>query len=301
MYVKKKGTDTVLEAQIVREPDEWSANPDTIFPKDTYFLIQNPPNGEHTFTILSPEAKEYDVCASNGQVVCSLYDLGRSVAYQSDIERVNYNVTRQMDELASFAELHKNDTICVPSKLDPNQAVGLVNPTLEQLGSFALKYDVLDYRARPETSINFEDKFAHKLSQIAETEYAIANKQPFAGYFTLIQGNDMLSVDYITTDYGIPQQNLVVADRERGDITMYAEEWICVELEHTSPIGEAHMYINDDYIYHIDVYGCSEQEMQSIVNSMEESLEEVLGFTRSQDEPSDPTENDDQEYSQVDD
>ena len=301
MYVKKKGTNITLEAQIVRDPEDWSANPDTIFPKDSYFLIQDPTNGENTFTILNPEAKEYDVCTSNGQVVCSLYDLGRSVAYQSDIERVNYNVTRQMDELASFAEAHKNDTICVTSKVDPNQAVGLVNPTLEQLGAFVLKYNVLDYCTRPETTINLDDKFAHKFSQIAETEYAIANKQPFAGYCTLIQGNDMLPIDYITKDYGIPQENLVVADIEQGYITLYADEWMCVELEQTSPIGEAHMYINDDYIFSIDVYGCSEQEMQSMLNTMESSLEEVLGFTRSQDVPSDPNENDNQEYSQVDD
>lgn len=306
MYIRRKGTDILMEAKLARDPDPWSVNKEYIFP-DSYFVVQDPEKGELTFNIVSPEAKEYEVCSSDGQAICSLHDWGRSVLYQSDIERVNRNVTHQMDQFAAFAEAHKNGTLCVPSKIDPNLAVGFINPTLEQLGEFAIKYHVFDYYAKPGTEIAFDEKFAHKLSQIAETEYAIANRQSFAGYFTVIQGNDMLSVDYITQDYGIPPENLIIADVEQGDITLYAEEWICVELGQTCEIGEAHLYINDDYIFRIEGYWY-EDEMQAALATMESSLEKVMGITRGPtgpEDPSDPNGTDDQSgtdgFSQVDD
>lgn len=287
MYIRRKGTDMLMEAKLARDPEPWSVNKEFIF-EDSYFVVQDPSKGELTFNIVSPEAKEYEVCSSDGQAICSLYDWGCSVLYQSDIERVNRNVTHQMDQFTVFAEAHKDGTLHVPSKIDQNLAVGFEKPTLEELGKFAIKYYVFDYYAEPGTEVDFDKKFIEKFSQIAETEYAIANRQSFAGYFTVIQGNDMLSVDYITQDYGIPQENIIIADTERGDITLYAEEWICVELEHTCEIGEAHMHINDDYIFRIDNCWC-QGDMQAALEKMELSLEEVMGITRGPTGPEDHT------------
>jgi hypothetical protein len=203
-----------------------------------------------------------------------------------------------MDQFAAFAEAHKNGTLCVPSKIDQNLAVGFVNPTLEELGKFAIKYYVFDYYAKPGTEVAFDKKFEDKLSQIAETEYAIANRQSFAGYFTLIQGNDMLSVDYITQDYGVSPENLIIADVKQGDITLYAEEWICVDLGQTCEIGDSHMHINDNYIFRIE--NCwFEGDMKEALEKMELSLEEVMGITRGPTGPEDPSGPDG--FSQVDD
>ena len=83
MYIKRKGTNAIIEARVAPGPQrdsDCSYNPEYINP-DSLFVFNEPSKGVTMLNFDSDKAHDFDVCTADGRTVCSLAAMGNSMLH----------------------------------------------------------------------------------------------------------------------------------------------------------------------------------------------------------------------------
>ena len=250
MYIKRKGTETVIEAKLAagpqRDPDV-AYNPKFINP-DSLFVFNEPGNGVTMLNPNSDNIQDFDICTKDGRVVCSLDTMADTLLRTwSTIEEINATFDKEIQGLDDFIQSNKGRDIYA----SPNMRVGSIsisNPTLERVATIAAEYDLFafnDARSGFSEPAAFGERVERLLESMENTQRAL-NEMRTVQYddlkFTFIHGENLLNQRQIKETNDIDFQNSIIVDKGQGIIDINAPGEI---LERIADVVGGEVYYDD--------------------------------------------------------